>query len=179
MSDDQFLARWSRRKREAKDVPDAPPPAQPVATPKPDPAVTAESPAADELDLSSLPPIDSITALTDVTAFLRKGIPPELTRAALLSRLGFRPRHSRLRRVGRECVGLQRPQCHARLRTARLFRRAAQCPDRSNRRERAQRRRPRHHHGRGATGYPAGQPNPRPSRQPCRASGNPSLTPAP
>ena len=83
MSDDQFLARWSRRKREAKVVPDAPPPAQPVATPKPDPAVTAESSAADELDLSSLPPIDSITALTDVTAFLRKGIPPELTRAAL------------------------------------------------------------------------------------------------
>ena len=83
MSDDQFLARWSRRKREAKDAPDAPPPAQPVATPKPDPAATAERPAADELDLSSLPPIDSITALTDVTAFLRKGIPPELTRAAL------------------------------------------------------------------------------------------------
>ena len=83
MSDDQFLARWSRRKREAKVVPDAPPPAQPVATPKPDPAATAERPAADELDLSSLPPIDSITALTDVTAFLRKGIPPELTRAAL------------------------------------------------------------------------------------------------
>ena len=83
MSDDQFLARWSRRKRLARDVPDAPPPAQPVATPKPDPAATAERPAADELDLSSLPPIDSITALTDVTAFLRKGIPPELTRAAL------------------------------------------------------------------------------------------------
>ena len=83
MSDDQFLARWSRRKREAKDAPDAPPPAQPVATPKPDPAATAERPAADELDLSSLPPINSITALTDVTAFLRKGIPPELTRAAL------------------------------------------------------------------------------------------------
>lgn len=83
MSDDQFLARWSRRKREAKDAPDAPPPAQPVATPKPDPAATAERPAADELDLSSLPPIDLITALTDVTAFLRKGIPPELTRAAL------------------------------------------------------------------------------------------------
>jgi hypothetical protein len=83
MSDDQFLARWSRRKRLAKDAADAPPPAQPVATPKPDPAATAERPAADELDLSSLPPIDSITALTDVTAFLRKGIPPELTRAAL------------------------------------------------------------------------------------------------
>ena len=37
----------------------------------------------DELDLSSLPPIDSITAATDITAFLRKGIPPELSRAAL------------------------------------------------------------------------------------------------
>jgi hypothetical protein len=83
MSDEEFLSRWSRRKREAKAVPDAPPPAQPVATPNPDPAVTAESPAADEVDLSSLPSIDSITALTDVTAFLRKGIPPELTRAAL------------------------------------------------------------------------------------------------
>src|SRR6266702_7166722 len=83
MSDEEFLSRWSRRKREAKAAPEAPPPAQPVATPNADPAVTAESPAVDEVDLSSLPPIDSITALTDVTAFLRKGIPQELSRAAL------------------------------------------------------------------------------------------------
>src|SRR6266702_1902752 len=83
MSDEEFLSRWSRRKREAKAAPEAPPPAQPVATPNADPAVTAESPAVDEVDLSSLPPIDSITALTDVTAFLRKGIPRELSRAAL------------------------------------------------------------------------------------------------
>src|SRR6266567_8064027 len=83
MSDEEFLSRWSRRKREAKAAPEAPPPAQPVATPNADPAVTAESPAVDEVDLSSLPPIDSITALTDVTAFLRKGIPRELKRAAL------------------------------------------------------------------------------------------------
>jgi Protein of unknown function (DUF3306) len=34
-------------------------------------------------DLSSLPPIDSITSATDVTAFLRKGIPQDLTHAAL------------------------------------------------------------------------------------------------
>ena len=72
MSDDQFLARWSRRKREAKDVPDAPPPAQPVATPKPDPAATAERPAADELDLSSLPPIEF-----DHGADRRHGIPAQ------------------------------------------------------------------------------------------------------
>ena len=36
-----------------------------------------------EFDLASLPPIESINALTDVTAFLRKGVPAELTRAAL------------------------------------------------------------------------------------------------
>jgi hypothetical protein len=35
------------------------------------------------VDLSNLPPIESITAATDVTAFLRQGIPPELSRAAL------------------------------------------------------------------------------------------------
>jgi len=36
-----------------------------------------------EIDLSKLPPIDSITATTDVTAFLRENIPQELSRAAL------------------------------------------------------------------------------------------------
>jgi hypothetical protein len=35
------------------------------------------------VDLSNLPPIESITAATDVTAFLRQGIPPQLSRAAL------------------------------------------------------------------------------------------------
>jgi hypothetical protein len=35
------------------------------------------------LDLPSLPPIDSIGANTDVAAFLRPGVPTELTRAAL------------------------------------------------------------------------------------------------
>ena len=36
-----------------------------------------------EADLSNLPQIESIDAATDVTAFLRKGIPQELSRAAL------------------------------------------------------------------------------------------------
>src|SRR5205823_5731094 len=36
-----------------------------------------------EFDVASLPPIESITAVSDVTAFLRAGVPPELTRAAL------------------------------------------------------------------------------------------------
>ena len=83
MSDEEFLARWSRRKREAKVAADAPAPAQTAETPNPASPVTAEDPANAELDLSSLPPIDSITAATDVTAFLRQGIPQDLSRAAL------------------------------------------------------------------------------------------------
>ncbi len=65
MSDDEFLARWSRRKQ-----------------PTP-PSGTAEIPPNPDPDLSSLPPIESIDAATDITAFLRKGIPQELSRAAL------------------------------------------------------------------------------------------------
>ena len=83
MSDEEFLARWSRRKREAKVAADAPAPAQTAETSNPASPVTAEDPANAEMDLSSLPPIDSITAATDVTAFLRQGIPQDLSRAAL------------------------------------------------------------------------------------------------
>jgi hypothetical protein len=83
MSDEEFLARWSRRKREAKVAADAPVPAQTAETPNPASPVTAEVPANAEVDLSSLPPIDSITAATDITAFLRQGIPQDLSRAAL------------------------------------------------------------------------------------------------
>src|SRR6476660_2928374 len=83
MSDEEFLARWSRRKREAKAVVNAPPPTKPAGTPNPAPPASAENPPDAEVDLSSLPPIDSIDAATDITAFLRKGIPQELSRAAL------------------------------------------------------------------------------------------------
>ncbi|MGH7489805.1 MAG: DUF3306 domain-containing protein, partial [bacterium] len=34
-------------------------------------------------DIASLPPIESIDANTDITGFLRPGVPPELSRAAL------------------------------------------------------------------------------------------------
>ncbi|MHC2625495.1 hypothetical protein ACVIW2_007527 [Bradyrhizobium huanghuaihaiense] len=81
MSEDKFLARWSRLKHEAK-----------ANATQPDPAMhddiqSAPPPAAKdddvEFDLASLPSIDSITSATDIKAFLRKGIPQELTRAAL------------------------------------------------------------------------------------------------
>src|SRR5437660_284453 len=83
MNNEEFLARWSRRKREARAVVDVPLTTEPAEAPDPVPSAAAENAAAAEVDLSSLPPIESITAATDVTAFLRKGIPPELSRAAL------------------------------------------------------------------------------------------------
>src|SRR3954466_8322125 len=79
MSDEEFLKRWSRRKQEAKTAEasaEVAPPAEAPATP---PATLPEH----EFDLSKLPPIDSITAATDITKFLRQGIPTELRHAAL------------------------------------------------------------------------------------------------
>src|SRR3954454_7690941 len=83
MSDEEFLTRWSRRKREASTAVEAAPPAEPGGPHVAPPPGTGETPADKELDLSSLPPIESITGTTDITAFLRKGIPAELSRAAL------------------------------------------------------------------------------------------------
>ncbi|QQO23286.1 DUF3306 domain-containing protein [Bradyrhizobium diazoefficiens] len=80
MTDEEFLARWSRRKRASKS--DAPP----AETAKPASDAAVRSPAAEveaEVDLGSLPSVDSITAGTDITAFLRKGVPQELMRGAL------------------------------------------------------------------------------------------------
>ena len=76
MSEEEFLARWSRRKRESRAEPAKPAAVQPMP---PREVKDDES----EIDLSSLPSIDEIDAATDITAFLRKGIPQELGRAAL------------------------------------------------------------------------------------------------
>ncbi|WFU30089.1 DUF3306 domain-containing protein [Bradyrhizobium brasilense] len=80
MSEDKFLTRWSRRKQEAKANATQPDPAMRDDMQLPPPAVKDDDA---EFDLASLPSIDSITSATDITAFLRKGIPQELTRAAL------------------------------------------------------------------------------------------------
>jgi hypothetical protein len=76
MSEEEFLARWSRRKREARAEP-----AKPAAVQPAPPSEVDDD--ASEIDLSSLPSIDEIDAATDITAFLRKGIPQDLGRAAL------------------------------------------------------------------------------------------------
>ena len=77
--DKSFLARWSQRKHEAKQpehdapVADADVPSKPVA----------EDDAAPEFDLSTLPKLEDLTETTDITGFLRKGVPEHLRNAAL------------------------------------------------------------------------------------------------
>jgi hypothetical protein len=88
--EEDFLKRWSRRKREAAEVARSEPPeaeagdAESSAAPENGVASdkSADKPRA-EFDPASLPPIESITAVSDITAFLRAGVPVELTRAAL------------------------------------------------------------------------------------------------
>jgi hypothetical protein len=79
---EHFLARWSHRKREAMAA-DAEPPAEPAHAERSEPLTGSAAPANPEVDLSSLPPIEAIDAETDITAFLRRGIPQELSRTAL------------------------------------------------------------------------------------------------
>ena len=79
---EHFLTRWSRRKREARAA-DADPPAEPAQAPRTEPSPAPAEPANPEVDLSSLPSIETIDAETDITVFMREGIPQELSRAAL------------------------------------------------------------------------------------------------
>ena len=80
---EKFLDRWSRRKHEAADA-SPPAEAEKPATVPPSPDSEAKEAAAEAVfDPASLPPIESITAQSDVRAFLKPGVPPELTRAAL------------------------------------------------------------------------------------------------
>jgi len=77
--DKGFLARWSQRKHEAKQ----PKQDAPVAGAGLPQEHIAEGDAGQEFDLSSLPKLEEITSTTDITAFLRKGVPEHLRNAAL------------------------------------------------------------------------------------------------
>lgn len=84
MSDDHnFLARWSRRKRQAQgqDVPPDPP-AQAPGDIAAEPAAAADAELTPE-ELARLPAPDTLTAETDMMQFLRKGVPEALRKAAL------------------------------------------------------------------------------------------------
>jgi len=94
---ENFIARWSRRKREAADEAEATKPAAAASIPDegahaddeqgeagtPVPARSGASEPASEFDWTKLPPVETITAESDIRAYLRPGVPPELSRAAL------------------------------------------------------------------------------------------------
>jgi hypothetical protein len=93
---ENFIARWARRKAAAQDA-EASPAAAPAAAPtradgsegdrKENDAAPAlggaPEPSAAAFDPAKLPPIEGITAETDIRAFLAPGVPAHLTRAAL------------------------------------------------------------------------------------------------
>ena len=95
--DEKFLARWSSRKlasRTPAAASETPAQQRPpddadglanaaVAAPGEDAATPPATPPGQPFDPAQLPPLDSIGADTDITAFLRREVPPELTRAAL------------------------------------------------------------------------------------------------
>jgi len=83
----KFLTRWSRRKRQAADD-NSDMPATPlmseISTPAKESASVAEKESGGPtIDLASLPPIESITAQTDIRPFLAPGVPREMAAAAL------------------------------------------------------------------------------------------------
>jgi len=88
-SSDDFLTRWSRRKRAVK-AEESSPPAQDTngksAQPAPDRPAGSDNPPAKQsdpaFDLSKLPSLDSIGPNTDVRMFMQPGVPTALSRAA-------------------------------------------------------------------------------------------------
>ena len=80
--DKGFLARWSQRKQEAKQPEPAAPAAENVESSGP-PAPQEGEDVTPEFDLSTLPKLEELTGSTDITAFLRKGVPEHLRNAAL------------------------------------------------------------------------------------------------
>ncbi len=92
---DNFLTRWSRRKRQVADESAAPPrdeherdaadasPAERAEDAAPPPLAAKTKATEPAFDLSKLPSIESITAETDIRAFLAPGVPVEIRLAAL------------------------------------------------------------------------------------------------
>ena len=88
MTEGGFLDRWSRRKRaaqaESAAEAEAPPAAEPLPEVAPEAgAEVAPGPQTEEEWRAILPPIDQITAETDIRVFLQAGVPAALRNAAL------------------------------------------------------------------------------------------------
>jgi hypothetical protein len=84
---DPFLARWSRRKSEARELGEAAPEAPPPPEPPQAPAGAAEA----EVAQGPPPPVESLTPESDFRPFMKPEIDPGLRRQAL--RTLFRDPH--------------------------------------------------------------------------------------
>lgn len=80
---ESFLSRWSRLKRTGETATAEPPPPAPLAEPEPEPVAAADTPPDDTAPPPELPPVDSLTAESDFTPFLRAEVPEDLHRQAL------------------------------------------------------------------------------------------------
>jgi hypothetical protein len=90
---DNFLSRWSRRKQEARRAERQPEPvaedeSRPASEVEDEGAVQAPTPVGEEPaltpeEVAQLPGIEELTVDTDISAFLRKGVPEALRNAAL------------------------------------------------------------------------------------------------
>jgi len=76
-ADDNFLARWSQRKRQAADV------ARKGEEQAPAEAAAPQAEPEEAFDLSLLPKIEDLTPETDISLFMQKGVPDALRNAAL------------------------------------------------------------------------------------------------
>ena len=82
-TDRGFLARWSQRKQDARNPEPKPEaPENENAAPAGLPAPQSDD-VTPEFDLSTLPKLEELTGSSDITAFLRKGVPEHLRNAAL------------------------------------------------------------------------------------------------
>jgi hypothetical protein len=85
---DNFLSRWSRRKREAGESNEQNKTGEAASASGPDnqkdrPVAASDTASIPEFDPESLPPIETISAETDIAAFMRSGVPETLKHAAL------------------------------------------------------------------------------------------------
>ena len=78
---ENFFDRWSRRKRDGAE--ESAPVEAKHAGAMPLAPEAGEETAQAAFDPASLPPIEAITAESDIRAFLQPGVPPDLSRAAL------------------------------------------------------------------------------------------------
>jgi hypothetical protein len=77
----EFLARWSQRKLNPPT--EKPAPAEKAPMPAADRNAAATAPTDPAFDITTLPSLESITANSDIRAFLQRGVPAALSRAAL------------------------------------------------------------------------------------------------